>query len=84
MSKITDLKNKLQKSAPDNVIINYIGKLNEKIFFIIDYKKDVGFVGIPRIIEANINDTENVTVHCNIEIYKSLAEKFPNKFQDNE
>lgn len=84
MSKITDLKNKLQASAPDNVIINYIGKLNEKIFFIIDYKQDAGAVGIPRIIEANINDTENVKVHCNIEIYNSLVEKFPNKFKVNE
>lgn len=84
MDTINYFKKMLQKKAPEKGIIIFIGKMNGRLYYLLEYTEYVGDIGEPQIIEADPNDREAVRVRCDMELYNKLAKKFPNKFQDNE
>ena len=84
MDTINYFRTMLQKQAPEKGKIIFIGKMNGRLYYELDYTEDVGDVGEPQIIECDPNDRETVRVLCDMELYNKLAEEFPDKFQDDD
>ena len=80
MDTINYFKKMLQKKAPEKGIIIFIGKMNGRLYYVLEYTEYVGDIGLPEIIECDPNDRETVRVLCDMELYNKLAKKFPNKF----
>lgn len=80
MDTINYFRTMLQKQAPEKGKIIFIGEMNGRLYYELDYTKDVGDVGEPQIIECDPNDRETVRVLCDMELYNKLAETFPEKF----
>lgn len=84
MDAINYFRVKLQEKAPDKGIIIFIGEMNGRLYYVLEYTEYVGVIGEPQIIECDPNDRETVRVLCDMELYNKLAEEFPDKFQDND
>lgn len=80
MDTINYFRTMLQKQAPEKGKIIFIGEMNGRLYYELDYTEDVGDVGEPQIIECDPNDRETVRVLCDMELYNKLAEEFPDKF----
>ncbi len=80
MDTINYFRTMLQKQAPEKGKIIFIGEMNGRLYYELDYTEDVGDVGEPQIIECDPNDRETVRVLCDMELYNKLAETFPDKF----
>lgn len=80
MDTINYFRTMLQKQAPEKGKIIFIGEMNGRLYYELDYTEDVGDVGEPQIIECDPNDRETVRVLCDMELYNKLAETFPEKF----
>lgn len=84
MDAINYFRIKLQEKAPDKGIIIFIGEMNGRLYYVLEYTEYVGDIGEPQIIECDPNDRETVRVLCDMELYNKLAEQFPDKFQDDD
>ena len=84
MDTINYFRTMLQKQAPDKGIIEFIGKMNGRLYYVLEYTEYVGVIGEPQIIECDPNDRETVRVLCDMELYCKLAKEFPDKFQDDD
>lgn len=84
MDAINYFRIKLQEKAPEKGIIEFIGEMNGRLYYVLEYTEYVGVIGEPQIIECDPNDRETVRVLCDMKLYNKLAEKFPEKFQDDD
>lgn len=83
MGKIQEYREKLQKVAPDNVIIKYIGKIDGHYFYLVTYTEYPGDIGEPQILEIDSKNPDYFTCHCNFDLFKQLLERFPRSFRSS-